>query len=114
MFSVGDRIREGRRRLNVTQSGLAKMVGVSSGTIGQWENNQTRPGGKNLLSLSDVLSTDPECLLGIKSDERAHTPNKHQRSSRQETILALLDGLDDEDLDLIERVIRRLLRPSRA
>ena len=36
-------VRELRRRLRLSQDGLARQVGVSQTTIGRWEQGATRP-----------------------------------------------------------------------
>lgn len=50
----GQRIRERRKMLKLTQQQLAADVGVSHVAISQWEN-ETLPRGEHLLRLAELL-----------------------------------------------------------
>ncbi|WP_288655320.1 MULTISPECIES: helix-turn-helix domain-containing protein [Pantoea] len=51
----GQRIRERRKMLKLTQQQLAADVGVSHVAISQWEKNETLPRGEHLLRLAELL-----------------------------------------------------------
>jgi HTH-type transcriptional regulator, cell division transcriptional repressor len=53
-------IREGRERLNLNQSQLARRVGVSPQAVQQWEAGETQPRGKRLNKIAEVLQLNPE------------------------------------------------------
>ncbi|WFQ81308.1 LexA family transcriptional regulator [Xenorhabdus sp. SF857] len=61
--SIGVRIRLCRKRLNLTQRELGKLVGVSHVAISQWEKEETEPKGDNLLALASALGCSPEYIL---------------------------------------------------
>lgn len=63
MNTLGVRIRQRRKELELTQKQTAKSVGVSAPTISQWEKEETSPRGKNLYALCQVLQCQPEWLL---------------------------------------------------
>ncbi|MGE3165180.1 MAG: helix-turn-helix domain-containing protein [Planctomycetota bacterium] len=52
-FSVRS-LKAQRRRSGLSQAEYAKLVGVSTLTINNWENGRTRPGKEHLASLVDV------------------------------------------------------------
>mgnify|MGYP001798850284 CR=1 FL=1 len=53
-------IRDGREKLNLTQSQLAELVGVSPQAVQQWESGATQPRGKRLNKIAEVLKLPPE------------------------------------------------------
>jgi SOS-response transcriptional repressor LexA len=69
MKTLGLRIREKRKELNITQLQLSKLVGVSHVTVSQWESDTTGLKGKNLFKLAQVLRTQANWLIsGIDSE----------------------------------------------
>lgn len=69
MPSIGDRIREKRKALNLTQPQLADKAMVSRGSISFWENNINVPKSQNLLNLALVLRTTPQYIIEGKDPE---------------------------------------------
>lgn len=62
--TIGQRIKERRKHLKLTQVDLArKMNGVSHAAISQWENDSTKPNAENLFELSIILNCDFSWLL---------------------------------------------------
>ena len=62
--TIGQRIRQKRKELKLTQQDLArKMKDVSHVAISQWESNTTKPNAENLYELSMVLGCDFGWLL---------------------------------------------------
>jgi transcriptional regulator with XRE-family HTH domain len=66
-------IREGREKLNLNQSELAELLGVTPQAVQQWESGATQPRGKRLNRIAQVLKL-PSILMhfGIS----AETPEK--------------------------------------
>jgi len=63
MNTLGSRIRALRKDKKLTQVNVAKSVGVSSVAVTQWEQDSSKPGGNNLISLAKVLDCTPDWLL---------------------------------------------------
>ena len=62
--TLGDRIRNRRKELKLTQKDLATALkGVSHVAISQWESNTTKPNAENILDLSTVLQCEISWLL---------------------------------------------------
>lgn len=59
-------IRELRKRKNLTQSQLAKLVNVDQTAISQWETGRTKPTIDNLVLLSNILDCEIKDILDIK------------------------------------------------
>ncbi len=61
-MSIGSRIKQRREELGYTQPQLAEMVGVSKGSIGNYESNISSPNEETLFKLFDVLKCDANFL----------------------------------------------------
>lgn len=61
-MSIGSRIKERREELQITQVELAKMVGVSKGSIGNYESGVSAPNEKILYKLFTALNCDANYL----------------------------------------------------
>lgn len=55
-MSVGKRIKEGRERLHLNVDQFAKLVGVSRGSVQQWENDTTAPNRKRQPIVAGALN----------------------------------------------------------
>ena len=55
-------IRDGREKLNLNQSQLAELVGVSPQAVQQWESGATQPRGKRLNKIAEVLKLPPALM----------------------------------------------------
>lgn len=70
-MSIGERIQELRKKCNISQSQLAKIMDVSRQAVSKWENDLTAPDTIKLIQLADILDTDVEYLATGK-----HSPKK--------------------------------------
>lgn len=67
MKTIGERIKERRKSLKMTQAQVAKGVGVSHVALSQWERDETSPSGENLYALAKVLGcSTPWILFGVE------------------------------------------------
>lgn len=69
MQMAAERITALRRQKGMTQSQLAKKLGVSRGCVANWENCIREPDASNLLALASCFSVSIEYLCG-RSDQR--------------------------------------------
>lgn len=70
--TMGQRIREMRKRRELSQQALAEKIGRTKGTISQWEAGITHPGGEILLLLATALQCSPHWI--VSGEERAREP----------------------------------------
>lgn len=63
MATVGDRIREVRGDLSITQDQLAQRAGISKGFLSDVENNKRNISSENLLRIANVLGASVDYLL---------------------------------------------------
>jgi repressor LexA len=59
-----ERLKISRKRLGLTQQGLAKMAGYSLSAVGNWESQQNVPSPSKLGHLSGKLGVSIDYLLG--------------------------------------------------
>lgn len=112
-------IREGREKLNLNQSQLAELVGVSPQAVQQWESGATQPRGKRLNKIAQVLKLPPTLMhFGAASETSgasgamagASRPgNAVAAAARAETALSLSDDNDP----LISQVVEAMRRMSK-
>jgi transcriptional regulator with XRE-family HTH domain len=60
--TIGNRIKEARKAINLSQDSLAKLVGVDQSTVALWETDKTSPREETLSQLAQILYLTPEFL----------------------------------------------------
>ncbi|MBD5157667.1 MAG: helix-turn-helix domain-containing protein [Butyrivibrio sp.] len=64
----GKRLREFRKRKNLTQKEVAAKIGVSEQALSKWENGECLPDVYNLKLLALVLNASVDCLLDTENE----------------------------------------------
>ena len=64
----GKRLREFRKRRNLTQKEVAMKIGVSEQALSKWENGDCLPDVYNLKLLALVLNVSVDCLLDTENE----------------------------------------------
>lgn len=62
---IGDRIRERRKELNMTQQELSHKLSLTRQCISHWENEVNEPSINDLIRLARTLDTTTDFLLGL-------------------------------------------------
>ena len=62
--NIGDRIKEARNKLGLTQAQLARQVGVSSQTVWAWEAGRVKPTHEHLEELAFRCQVSTAWILG--------------------------------------------------
>lgn len=63
MSTIGERIRERRKIMGITQAALAEAFGINRVSVTQWELGTTSPEVDKIVKLAQLLDCDPEWLL---------------------------------------------------
>jgi len=61
--NLGQRIKSARQKKKLTQADLAKIINVSTATVGQYEVNSSKPSVHVLLKISDACEVNTDWLL---------------------------------------------------
>ena len=70
METLGERIRSMRKNKGLSQAALARMVGVKSQAVNQWESGAVAEiKGRNLITLAKALDSTPEYIRTGKGGE---------------------------------------------
>ncbi len=60
------RLRETRAQMELSQSQLATMLGVSQNTVSNWECDIRKPDFDMLMKIAETLDVSTDYLLGLK------------------------------------------------
>lgn len=112
-MEIGDRIRRARNAAGLSQRELASAIGVTHGTVGQWESHGKRPTRENLQKVAKAtLTSFDELARGIPDmegilvqDSRAIRLLRRfffMSTRQQDNLLELLEMAGDIRRDLQE------------
>lgn len=107
--TIGEKIREYRQKLGLTQDALAAELHISSQAISKWENGQTMPDINLLVPISKVLRIGLNDLLG--TDRRAEFERRWQQMipfGEEMTLLVSEEALEefpDDETFLYRRAV---------
>ena len=63
-MKLGEKIKQRRRQLNLSQEKLAEQISVHSNTIRKWEKGVSSPSATELQMLAEALNTSTSFLYG--------------------------------------------------
>ncbi len=69
--TLGKRIAENRKRLGLTQDGLAEKLGITAQAVSKWENDQSCPDITMLPLLAEIFGISTDVLLGCQPQAEA-------------------------------------------
>ena len=69
LIMFAQRLKELRKKNNITQVQLAEKLGVSKGTVAMWETGKRQPNFETLDELSDIFDKRIDYILGRSNDE---------------------------------------------
>ena len=114
---LGDKIKNLRKGMNLTQEQLCEKIGIAQSTLGMIESNKREAGKKTLLKIADFFGVTVDYLL---TDDESEL-NEKDRKSITKDLKKLMDEfregtdgiayyngqeLDENDLDLIESAMK--------
>lgn len=77
-------LKEIRAQLKIPQSSLAKMLGVTIGTVGMWESGKRIPHANELIRIADYLNVSVDFLLGRENKEMIKRTEQRPAIAKQE------------------------------
>ena len=110
MDSIGNRIRERRKELKLTQTDMHRECGISSGALSQIENGSRVPSAIAFYSISQALNCSMEYLMTGVSPETKNT----EIFGNEKKLLDGFQELPEEDqaelLEILEVKLRKVQR----
>ncbi|NHC43217.1 helix-turn-helix transcriptional regulator [Bacillus sp. MM2020_1] len=117
-MTLGQRIKNIRKRNKLNQVEFAKIIGVSQGTLSELEQDKYNPSIETIFSIYKDFKVDLEWLL-ISSNEDNNSKDTYvsKAEGKEVELLTLFRKLQAEDQDeiigIIELKLKRLNRGFR-
>ena len=70
--NVGNKIRELRKNIGMTQSELAERLGISASAVGMYEQGRRQPDSDMILKICSVFEISADYLLGKNKTVQKH------------------------------------------
>lgn len=98
MCSIGQRIKQQRKKKGLTQPQIKELTGISSGTLSDIENEKTLPAALSLIKLSKALECTVDWILTGETPASGNSGFSDERESKLLTGFRELSEDDKEEL----------------
>ena len=88
---IADRIQYLREKSNLTQSDLARLLGITRSSVNAWEMGISVPSTQYIVELSSIFKVSTDFLLNVENNN-----------------VLSIDGLNDDDIKIVFEMIRHL------
>ena len=88
---VADRIKRLREQYGITQSELAKQLGITRSSVNAWEMGISIPSTQYIVELANIFEVSTDYILGVEN-----------------TVSINVSGLSDKDIELINSIVIHL------
>ena len=88
LHTIAERIRYFRDKLGLTQTDLAKRLGISRSAVNAWEMSLSSPSLANMVEMSRIFHTTVDSLLG--TDDRLLVDVTTLSNEKRELVLRLV------------------------
>ncbi len=92
---VAKRIKALREKAGLTQSDLAKALGITRSSVNAWEMGISVPSTQYIVELSQLFKISTDYLLGVNSNSTIE-----------------VSGLTDDDINLLHSIILHLRKKN--
>lgn len=121
-MNIGNRLKDLRTEIGLSQSQLAKKLGVSAGNVGDWERERSKPGADALIILSKFYNKSIDWILqgeefnsNLRVDaEKVNSLTTVNVGISEHKLLNAYRKLSDEDKLKIEGMIELKLLESQS
>lgn len=113
-MSIGSRIKQARKDMNLTQEDLAAAIGVTKGAIANYENEVSVPKIELLIKLMKKLDVDANYLYQddvrfLKKESPATITDDEASALRDDDLVDRLSKLPAEDASRVRDFVQGLL-----
>lgn len=74
----GEKLKELRTKFGLTQTALAKEIGVSQGTVYFWEKGVNEPAAVYVAAIAEFFGVSADELLGVQNSVRPENRDKDE------------------------------------
>lgn len=99
-----EKLKELRKRFGLTQTALAKEIGVSQGTVYFWEKGVNEPTAVYVAAVAEYFGISADELLGVRRSGRERT-----RDAEEEELTSLYRALPAERRRIAVALLKALL-----
>ncbi len=110
----GNRLKDAREAIGLTQKELAERVGMSEQQIYRYESDKSDPTGEALSKLSRVLSVSVDYLLGLVDNPKAQLREEDLSPMERRLIQAVRTGEINELFEVLARLSKKDNQPNIA
>lgn len=110
MESLSSRILNLRKDSKMSQSDLAKLIGVSYAQVGRYETKGAQPPAEVLKKIADALNTTTDFLMYGSKDEKAKASLNDEELLQQ---FKEVGKMKEEDKTVIKKVIEAFITQSK-
>lgn len=96
-MTLGERLRELRENLGLTQTYVAKKIKISNKVLSNYENDISSPDLETFKTLCSFYKTSSDIFLGLSFKEV--TPSNNNITDEEKKILAYYNRLNEENKD---------------
>lgn len=89
LFSLADRIKSLRERANLTQSEIARQLGISRSGVNAWEMGLSVPSTQYIVELAKKFGVSTDYLLGMEN-----TSSISVKGLTEKQVSVLLDTIE--------------------
>ena len=93
---IADRIKNLREQKDITQTELARRLGITRSSVNAWEMGISVPSTQYIVELAGIFRVSTDFLLGV-----------------EESATVRVDGLDERDVELIHAMVEHLRQKSK-
>lgn len=87
--SIGNKIAEARKKINLSQAELAQQVSISPQAVGKWERGESMPDITTLNRLAEIFGVDLNHFSDSFQSDEAATPTYEKFDKQTEDVPAL-------------------------
>jgi len=88
ILTLADRIRYLRDKANMTQTDLAKKLGISRSAVNAWEMSLSSPSINNIIEMTQIFHVSSDYLLSLSDELTVNI--SHLSNEQKELILRLI------------------------
>lgn len=85
--TLGERIKDRREKLKLSQGYVAEQIGVSRQAVSKWETGQSEPTAENLVRLAEVFETSLAELVGAGKNGGGETGTQNSPASQKPNLI---------------------------
>ena len=91
LYNIADRIRYLRDKAGLTQTDLAKKLGISRSAVNSWEMSLSSPSIANIIEMTQIFHVSSDYLLSITN--QVHVDITTLSNEERELVLKLVECL---------------------